>query len=96
MSGRVGATPDDTLHLLAPAAHEVLWWAPRCARHRLGTALPPHALSYRGPTCCVRRQGTGGRLQYHTTTHGWNFAMTAPLDKAVVQAGLDDLIAAAQ
>lgn len=97
-SRREGATPDDTLHLLDPAGDwrtklsigmpvtaEVDW--DRRYRHmRLHTAT--HLL------CAVVRELVDG-CSITADYARLDFAMTAPLEKEAVQAGLDRLIAEA-
>lgn len=95
-SRREGATPDDTLHVLDPAADwrgrlaagtsvcaRVDW--PRRYRHmRFHTAT--HLL------CAVVKELVDG-CSITADYARLDFAMTAPLEKAAVQAGLDGLIA---
>ena len=98
-SKRVGATPDDTLHVLDAADRE------RLERLGVGTAV-------RADIDWERRYR---HMRFHTATHllcavvkelvdgcsitadyaRLDFAMTALLEKSTVQSGLDDLITAA-
>lgn len=96
-SRREGATPDDTLHVLDPAApwrerltagtpvQAAIDWERRYRHMRLHTAT--HLL------CAVVRELVDGC----SVTAGYarlDFAMTAPLERQAVQQGLDRLIAA--
>jgi misacylated tRNA(Ala) deacylase len=97
-SRRDGATPDDTLHVLDPAGAwrerllpgtEVtaeIDWERRFRHMRLHTAT--HLL------CAVVKQLVDG-CSITADYARLDFAMTAPLEKDAVQAGLDQLIAAA-
>jgi misacylated tRNA(Ala) deacylase len=93
---RDDATPDDTLHVLDPASgwrerlavgtpvEAEIDWERRHRHMRLHTAT--HLL------CAVVRELVDGC----SVTAGYarlDFAMTAPLDKATVQQGLDELVA---
>lgn len=94
-SRREDATPDDTLHLLDPASG----WQPRLAvgtpvtaeidwerRHRhMRFHTATHLL------CAVVRELVDG-CSITAEYARLDFAMTAPLDKAAVQQGLDALI----
>jgi misacylated tRNA(Ala) deacylase len=96
-SRREGATPDDTLHLLDPASdwrdrlrpgtpvHAEMDWERRLRHMRFHTAT--HLL------CAVVRQLVDG-CSITSDYARLDFAMTDPLDKGEVQAGLDRLIAA--
>ena len=96
-SRREGATPDDTLHLLDPAAGwrerlavgtpvtAQIDWERRYRHMRLHTAT--HLL------CAVVRELVDG-CSITADYARLDFAMTAPLEKAAVQDGLDRLIAA--
>jgi len=97
-SRRDGATPDDTLHVVDPTSAwrerllpgtEVtaeIDWARRFRHMRLHTAT--HLL------CAVVNQRVDG-CSITADYARLDFAMTEPLEKATVQAGLDRLIAAA-
>jgi len=94
-SKREGATPDDTLHVLDPADRERLVvgatvradidWERRYRHMRFHTAT--HLL------CAVVKELVDG-CSITADYARLDFAMTAPLEKAAVQAGLDDLIRA--
>lgn len=98
-SRREGATPDDSLHLLDPASgwrerlalgtvvQAELDWSRRHRHMRLHTAT--HLL------CAVVRELVDG-CSITADYARLDFAMTAPLEREAVQAGLDALIAAAQ
>jgi misacylated tRNA(Ala) deacylase len=98
-SRREGATPDDSLHQLDPASNwrerltvgtpvEVeIDWASRHRHMRLHTAT--HLL------CAVVRELVDG-CSITSEYARLDFAMTAPLEREAVQAGLDALIAAAR
>jgi Ser-tRNA(Ala) deacylase AlaX len=95
-SRRDDATPDDTLHLLDPATdwrdriavgtavRAEIDWARRYRHMRFHTAT--HLL------CAVVRELVDG-CSITTDYARLDFAMTAPLEKAEVQRGLDELIA---
>ncbi|HTT11976.1 MAG TPA: alanyl-tRNA editing protein [Burkholderiaceae bacterium] len=95
-SRRDGATPDDTLHLLEPAdcnriavgtlVRAEIDWERRYRHMRFHTAT--HLL------CAVVKELVDG-CSITTEYARLDFAMTAPLERPVVQAGLDGLIAAA-
>ncbi|MGE5337721.1 MAG: alanyl-tRNA editing protein [Gemmatimonadota bacterium] len=97
-SRREGATPDDTLHLLDPASgwaarlvpgtqvRAEIDWERRFRHMRFHTAT--HLL------CAVVRELVDG-CSITRDYARLDFAMTAPLDKEAVQAGLDRLIAEA-
>lgn len=97
-SRREGATPDDTLHLPDPASdwrgrllpgtplHAEIDWERRLRHMRFHTAT--HLL------CAVVRQLVDG-CSITADYARLDFAMTEPLDKDDVQAGLDRLIAGA-
>jgi misacylated tRNA(Ala) deacylase len=94
---REGATPDDTLHVLDPASDwrtrlapgtrvvATIDWARRYRHMRLHTAT--HLL------CAVVKALVDG-CSITADYARLDFAMTAPLDKEAVQAGLDALVAA--
>ncbi len=94
-SKRDGATPDDTLHVLNPdgdwrdqlqvgsRARAEIEWERRYRHMRFHTAT--HLL------CAVVKELVDG-CSITGDYARLDFAMTAPLDKAVVQAGLDRLI----
>ncbi len=94
---REGATPDDTLHVLdaasdwrarlAPGTRVVatIDWARRYRHMRFHTAT--HLL------CAVVKELVDG-CSITADYARLDFAMTAPLDRQAVQAGLDDLIEA--
>jgi misacylated tRNA(Ala) deacylase len=94
---RDGATPDDTLHVLDAAADwrarvvpgarvvATIDWARRYRHMRLHTAT--HLL------CAVVREMVDG-CSITADYARLDFATTAPLDRAAIQAGLDALIAA--
>lgn len=94
---RDGATPDDTLHVLDPGADwrarlapgtrvvATINWARRYRHMRFHTAT--HLL------CAVVKELVDG-CSITADYARLDFAMTAPLDKEAVQAGLDALIAA--
>lgn len=96
-SRRAGATPDDTLHLLDPASGwrerlepgarvvATIDWARRYRHMRFHTAT--HLL------CAVVRELVDG-CSITADYARLDFAMTAPLEKAALQAGLDALVAA--
>jgi misacylated tRNA(Ala) deacylase len=94
-SKRAGATPDDTLHVLEAAGRERLAlgsavrveidWERRYKHMRFHTAT--HLL------CAVVKELVDG-CSITADYARLDFAMTAPLEKPVVQAGLDELIAA--
>jgi misacylated tRNA(Ala) deacylase len=94
-SRREGATPDDTLHVLDPAdiarlavgtaVRAEIDWERRYRHMRFHTAT--HLL------CAVVRELVDG-CSITADYARLDFAMTAPLEKAAVQAGLDALIAA--
>ncbi len=96
---REGATPDDTLHVLDPAADwrtrlapgtrvvATIDWARRYRHMRFHTAT--HLL------CAVVKEPVDG-CSVTAEYARLDFAMTAPLDKAAVQAALDALVAAGQ
>jgi misacylated tRNA(Ala) deacylase len=95
-SRREGATPDDTLHVLDPASGwqsrlavgtavtAQIDWERRYRHMRLHTAT--HLL------CAVVRELVDG-CSITAEYARLDFAMTAPLEKAAVQQGLDELIA---
>ncbi len=95
---RAGATPDDTLHVLDAASDwrarlvpgtrvvATVDWGRRYRHMRFHTAT--HLL------CAVVRELVDG-CSITAEYARLDFAMTAPLDKEAVQAGLDALIAAA-
>lgn len=95
-SRREGATPDDTLHVLDPAGEwkqrlqigtpvaAEIDWTRRYRHMRFHTAT--HLL------CAVVHELVDG-CSITTDYARLDFAMTAPLDKLQVQAGLDALIA---
>jgi misacylated tRNA(Ala) deacylase len=97
-SRRDDATPDDTLHLLDPssgwqarlavgtAVTAEIDWARRYRHMRLHTAT--HLL------CAVVRELVDG-CSITADYARLDFAMTAPLEKGVVQQGLDELVARA-
>ncbi len=97
-SKRDDATPDDTLHLLDPssgwqsrlavgtAVTAEIDWARRYRHMRLHTAT--HLL------CVVVRELVDG-CSITADYARLDFAMTAPLEKGVVQQGLDELVARA-
>jgi misacylated tRNA(Ala) deacylase len=95
-SKREGATPDDTLHVLDPAALAGLTvgtvvradidWERRYRHMRFHTAT--HLL------CAVVQELVDG-CSITAEYARLDFAMTAPLEKATVQGGLDQLIAEA-
>ena len=95
-SKRAGATPDDTVHVLDPAQRERLAvgtpvraaidWERRYRHMRFHTAT--HLL------CAVVKELVDG-CSITADYARLDFAMTAPLEKAFVQHGLDELIAAA-
>ena len=95
-SKREGATPDDTLHVvdaadgqrLAPGARVrvEIDWQRRYRHMRFHTAT--HLL------CAVVKELVDG-CSITADYARLDFAMTAPLEKALVQTGLDDLIAEA-
>lgn len=97
-SRREGATPDDTVHVLDPrspwreqlvpgsAVTAEIDWTRRHRHMRFHTAT--HLL------CAVVRELVDG-CSITADYARLDFAMTAPLDKETVQAGLDRLIAAA-
>lgn len=94
---REGATPDDTLHVLDPAVDwrarlapgtpvvATIDWARRYRHMRFHTAT--HLL------CAVVNEPVDG-CSITAEYARLDFAMTAPLDRETVQAGLDALIAA--
>jgi misacylated tRNA(Ala) deacylase len=95
-SKREGATPDDTLHVLDPAD---------CARLAVGSSVRAHIdwerryrhMRFHTAThllCAVVKELVDG-CSITADYARLDFAMTAPLEKAVVQTGLDALIAAA-
>jgi len=94
-SRRDGATPDDTLHVLEPASGWQSKLAPGTAvtaeidwqrRHRhMRFHTATHLL------CAVVRELVDG-CSITADYARLDFAMTAPLDKASVQQGLDELI----
>lgn len=94
-SKRPGATPDDTLHLLDPediarlavgtAVRAEIDWERRYRHMRFHTAT--HLL------CAVVKELVDG-CSITADYARLDFAMTAPLEKTAVQAGLDALIAA--
>lgn len=97
-SKREGATPDDTLHVLDPASG----WRARLAVGTPVTAEIDWERRYRHMRfhtathllCAVVKELVDGC----SITAGYarlDFAMTAPLDRETVQAGLDRLIGAA-
>jgi Ser-tRNA(Ala) deacylase AlaX len=97
-SKREGATPDDTLHLLDPASGwrdrlavgtpvtAEIDWDRRYRHMRLHTAT--HLL------CAVVKEPVDG-CSITSDYARLDFAMTAPLEKEAVQAGLDRLVAEA-
>jgi misacylated tRNA(Ala) deacylase len=92
-SKRAGATPDDTVHLLEPAAlarlavgarvHAEIDWERRYRHMRFHTAT--HLL------CAVVKELVDG-CSITSDYARLDFAMTAPLEKAAVQTGLEALI----
>ena len=94
---REGATPDDTLHVLDPSSRwregltpgtrvvATIDWARRYRHMRFHTAT--HLL------CAVVGERVDG-CSITADDARLDFAMTAPLDRQAVQAGLDALIAA--
>jgi misacylated tRNA(Ala) deacylase len=96
---RDGATPDDSLHLLDPAlpwrqhlspgvrVRAQIDWERRLRHMRLHTAT--HLL------CAVVRELVDG-CSITSDYARLDFAMTAPLERERVQAGLDELVAAAR
>lgn len=94
---REGATPDDTLHVLDPTVDwrarlapgtrvvATIDWARRYRHMRFHTAT--HLL------CAVVKERVDG-CSITSEYARLDFAMTAPLDRETVQAGLDALIAA--
>jgi misacylated tRNA(Ala) deacylase len=98
-SKREGATPDDTLHVLGPSGHwrtllapgkrvtPKIDWSRRYRHMRFHTAT--HLL------CAVVKELVDG-CSITAEYARLDFAMTALLDKSAVQAGLDELIAAAR
>jgi misacylated tRNA(Ala) deacylase len=97
-SRRDGATPDDTLHVLDPASG----WRERLAQGTSVTAEIDWTRRHRHMRfhtathllCAVVRELVDG-CSITTDYARLDFAMTAPLDKDTVQAGLDRLVAAA-
>jgi Ser-tRNA(Ala) deacylase AlaX len=97
-SRREGATPDDTLHLLDPASG----WRERVAVGTPVTAEIDWERRYRHMRfhtathllCAVVRELVDG-CSITRDYARLDFAMTAPLDREAVQAGLDRLIAEA-
>jgi len=97
-SRREGATPDDSLHLLDPAAD----WRARIAAGTLVTAEIDWARRHRHMRfhtathllCAVVKELVDG-CSITADYARLDFAMTAPLEKEVVQAGLDRLVAEA-